>query len=204
MSVPTTARSAKAQEFLDETKADPPKQAAARGTYNEYVQVLDSLDAAGWDRFFDLQEEKSKPVAHVLKYKAIARTYPADHAYCLLMRLTELDKPWWDRNKRRIYFFFGLPAVTTVGGTAWLWATEHGDWLWDNVIRPLLGLLSLLGFLINFASLLVPETLAELLRSAAAALERVAAALERVAAALERERSGSRTETRSDTMSGTM
>jgi hypothetical protein len=99
---------------------------------------LDSLDAAGWDRFFDLLEEKAKPVSHVMKFKAIARTHPADHAYCLLMRLSELDKPWWERHRRKILAFFGFLALPPVGGAV-MWAAEHGGWLWDYVIRPLLG-----------------------------------------------------------------
>jgi hypothetical protein len=197
MSVPTTARSAKAQEFLDVLEQNPPKHGAAQGPYEKCVQVLKSLDQSDWDLFFALGREEKKPVQHVMKSEAIAAVNPADHAYCLHMRVIELDKSWWERHRKKFSQKKFFVVITFVGGAV-TWTTQHGGWLWDNVIRPLLGLLSFLGFLIGFALLLLdPGSLAKLLRTAAAALERVAAALERV-------RSISRTETRSDTMSGTM
>ena len=69
--------------------------------------------------------------------------HPADHAYGLLKRLQELDKPWWKRYGKRLGFVFGLRIV----GTSATWAIEN----WDTI----LGYVSTLFTFIIVATFLV-------------------------------------------------
>lgn len=79
--------------FLKVTLERPPTRRAAKKIYATFVESLHELDAEGWQRFFDLQRKQDKPVEHVMENHAVAAVHPADHAYCLLNRLQDVDKP---------------------------------------------------------------------------------------------------------------